>query len=74
MSTLNRASGDSTRLLFREAMARLPAAVNIITTAGPHGRCGVTASAVCSVTDTPPTMLACINRSSAAHGQHRDSP
>ena len=33
----------------------------------PHGRCGITASAVCSVTDTPPTMLVCINQSSYVH-------
>jgi flavin reductase (NADH) len=52
---------------FRQAMAHLSAAVNVITTSGPHGRCGVTASAVCSVTDTPPTLLVCLNRSSAMH-------
>ncbi|MBN3787691.1 4-hydroxyphenylacetate 3-monooxygenase, reductase component [Burkholderia sp. Ac-20353] len=52
---------------FRQAMAHLGAAVNVITTAGTHGRCGITASAVCSVTDTPPTLLVCINRSSAMH-------
>jgi flavin reductase len=47
---------------FRDAMARLPAAVNIITTGGPGGRGGFTASAVCSVTDSPPTLLVCMNR------------
>lgn len=52
---------------FRQAMAHLGAAVNVITTAGPHGRCGITASAVCSVTDAPPTLLVCLNRSSAMH-------
>ena len=41
---------------YREAMARLGAAVNVITTDGPGGRAGFTASAVCSVTDTPPTL------------------
>lgn len=52
---------------FRQAMSRLGAAVNIITTDGPMGRHGITASAVCSVTDTPPTLLVCINRASSAH-------
>ncbi|MER5789289.1 flavin reductase [Streptomyces sp. NPDC001980] len=52
---------------FREAMAHLPAAVNILTTDGPNGRCGITLSAVCSVTDAPPTVLVCVNRSSAMH-------
>ncbi len=49
---------------FRDAMARLGAAVNVVTTVGPAGPCGLTASAVCSVTDDPPTLLLCINRDS----------
>lgn len=53
------------RLRFREAMANLPAAVNIVTTQGAGGRCGITATAVCSITDTPPTLLVCVNRNSA---------
>lgn len=52
---------------FRNAMARLGAAVNIITTDGPAGRAGFTASAVCSVTDTPPTLLVCLNRSASVY-------
>lgn len=52
---------------FRNAMARLGAAVNIITTDGPTGRAGFTASAVCSVTDTPPTLLVCLNRSASVY-------
>jgi flavin reductase (NADH) len=55
------------QIAFRNAMAHLPAAVSIITTDGAAGRCGITASAVCSVTDTPPTVLVCINRNSAMH-------
>ncbi len=50
---------------FRDAMACLGAAVNIITTDGPHGRAGFTASAVCSVTDSPPTLLVCLNRAAS---------
>lgn len=49
---------------FREAMSRLGAAVHVITSSGPEGDCGVTASAVCSVTDDPPTVLVCLNRAS----------
>lgn len=51
---------------FREAMSRLGAAVHVITTAGAGGRAGVTATAVCSVSDQPPTLLACLNRRSFA--------
>nr|VUD30589.1 flavin reductase RutF in pyrimidine catabolism pathway [Raoultella sp. NCTC 9187] len=50
---------------FRDAMAQVGAAVNIITTDGPAGRAGFTASAVCSVTDEPPTLLVCLNRSAS---------
>ena len=53
------------RQQFRDSMARLGAAVNIVTTVGPQGWLGFTASAVCSVTDDPPTMLVCMNRGSA---------
>jgi flavin reductase len=52
---------------YRDAMARLGAAVSIVTTDGPAGRAGFTASAVCSVTDDPPTLLVCMNRSSSAY-------
>ncbi|MRT22783.1 pyrimidine utilization flavin reductase protein F [Enterobacteriaceae bacterium RIT697] len=58
---------------FRNAMACLGAAVNIITTAGPAGRAGFTASAVCSVTDSPPTLLVCLNRSASVWPIFRDN-
>lgn len=51
---------------YREAMARLGAAVNIVTTGTLDNPVGFTASAVCSVTDTPPTLLVCLNRNSRA--------
>ena len=49
---------------YRGAMARLAAAVNAVTTDGPAGRGGFTASAVCSVTDDPPTLIVCVNLAS----------
>lgn len=52
---------------FREAMSRLGAAVNVITSTGRSGRVGFTATAVCSVSDQPPTLLVCMNRSSSLH-------
>jgi flavin reductase len=60
--------GTVTQQKFRDAISRLGAAVNIITTDGPAGRNGLTATAVCSVTDTPPTLLVCVNRTASAHG------
>lgn len=56
-----------TQLDFRSAMANLGAAVSVVTTNGPRGRAGLTLSAACSVTDSPPTMLVCVNRSSYTH-------
>lgn len=61
------------RAAFRDAMARLGAAVNIVTTDGPAGRAGFTASAVCSVTDSPPTLLVCLNRSASVWPVFRDN-
>src|ERR1700761_3528945 len=52
---------------FRGAMSRLGAAVNLVTTDGPGGWGGFAATAVCSVTDSPPTLLVCIQRSSSAY-------
>jgi len=51
---------------FREAMSRVGSAVHIVTTGGPAGFAGVTASAVTSVTAEPPTMLFCLNKTSHA--------
>ncbi|WP_425918772.1 flavin reductase [Acinetobacter sp. TSRC1-2] len=52
---------------FRNAMSLLTTAVNVVTTAGASGLHGFTASAVCSVTDTPPTLLVCMNQASRSH-------
>lgn len=52
---------------YREAMARLAGAVHLVTTDGPAGRAGFTATAVCSVSDAPPTLLVCVNRGSSAY-------
>jgi len=49
---------------FREAMSRYGAAVHVVTTDGPAGKTGFTATAVCSVSDDPPTLLVCLNRKS----------
>src|ERR1700686_3887980 len=54
-------------------MARLGAAVNIITTDGPAGLRGFTASAVCSVTDDPPTLLLCLNRTSDSNAALKEN-
>jgi flavin reductase len=49
---------------FKEGMSRLAGAVSIVATNGVHGKSGITATAISSVTDSPPTLLACVNRNS----------
>src|SRR6202047_5170040 len=49
---------------FRDAMSRVAAAVHIVTTNGPAGLAGITATSVASITDEPPMMLFCINKTS----------
>ena len=51
---------------FREGMSRLGAAVHVVTTAGNAGQAGFTATAVCSVSDSPPLLLVCLNRSATS--------
>ena len=52
---------------FKLGMRGLAAAVNIVTAAHAGHRYGMTATAVCSVSAEPPTVLACINKSTATH-------
>jgi len=53
---------------FRLGMRALAHAVNIITAAHAGHRYGLTATAVCSATAEPPTVLVCVNQRSATHG------
>lgn len=50
---------------FRNGMSRLGSAVNVVTTRYGGRSYGFTASAVCRVSDTPPTLLVSINRASS---------
>ncbi|MEJ0094453.1 MAG: flavin reductase [Methylocella sp.] len=59
------AASPVTQQRYRNAMALVGAAVHLVTTDGPGGLAGFTASAVCSVTDAPPTLLVCVNRNSS---------
>lgn len=51
-------------VLFREGMSRAAAAVHVVTTDGAAGRGGFTATAVTPVTDSPASLLVCINTAS----------
>jgi len=53
---------------FKLGMRALAGAVSIITCSHSGHRHGMTATAVCSATAEPPTVLACVNRHSTTHG------
>lgn len=53
--------------LFRHIMRNVPAAVAIVTYGNGEMRFGLTATAICSVSASPPQILACINRKSSSH-------
>lgn len=59
-------NADQSGVIFREGMSRVAAAVHIITTDGPFGKAGLTATAVSSLSAEPPMLLACVKRSASA--------
>ena len=46
---------------FRDGMSRVAASVHVVTTDGPAGRARFTATAVAPVTDSPASLLVCID-------------
>lgn len=58
---------------YRDAMAHLAGAVNIVTTDGVAGRRGVTVSATCSVSDNPATILVCLMKSHPSNRMFEDN-
>ena len=58
---------------FRTAMARFPGAVTVVTTGNGDARRGITATAVCSVTADPPSLLVCLNRKTGTCAAVADS-
>ena len=61
-------TGSVDAATFREAMSRLGAAVHVVTTDGPGGKGGFTATAVCALSDEPAMLLVCLNRRSRSTG------
>ena len=51
--------------VFRDVISRFASGVTVITTMGPDGDHGTTASAVSSLSMDPPMLLVCLNRSSS---------
>ena len=59
--------GDALEGDFRKAMRTLASAVTIVSTAHNDRRFGMTATAVCSLSIQPPTLLVCVNQSTSLH-------
>lgn len=57
---------------YRNVMRHQAGAVTIIAVGSPGTRTGLTATAVCSLTDSPPMVIACVNRKASAHAPIRD--
>src|SRR5262245_14182858 len=64
----NPSSGPLDPAQFKAGMRALTGAVNIITSNNAGHRYGMTATAVCSATAEPPTVLVCINKLASTHG------
>ena len=53
---------------FKQAMRHCAGAVALVTVGREHGRrTGLTVTAVCSLSDDPPSLLACINHNASAN-------
>jgi len=53
--------------LYRAIMRHQAGAVAVIAVGATGARTGLTATAVCSLSDDPPTILACVRRTASAH-------
>lgn len=58
---------------FKRGMRHLVGAVTLVTTSHHGQRRGLTATAVCSLSAEPPSLLACVNRQADAHDLIRAS-
>lgn len=53
---------------FKQAMRHCAGAVALVTVGRENGRrTGLTVTAVCSLSDDPPSLLVCVNRNASAH-------
>lgn len=60
-------SAETIAAQFRDAMRRLAGGVALVTTFLDGTRHGMTATSVTSLSMTPPSLLACVNRSASLH-------
>lgn len=58
---------------FRNVMRHQAGAVTIIAVGKPGNRTGLTATAMCSLSDQPPSVLICVNKNASAHAPIREA-
>lgn len=58
---------------YRKLMRHHAGAPVIIATGAPGNRTGLTATAFCSLSDSPPTVIVCVNRNASAHPLIRET-
>jgi flavin reductase (NADH)/cob(II)yrinic acid a,c-diamide reductase len=58
---------------FKQAMRQCAGAVALVTVgAEPGRRTGLTVTSACSLSDTPPSLIVCVNRNASAHARIRE--
>jgi len=72
-SAVSRHDEADLRAAFKSAMRRFAATVTILTVGNGDAKCGMTATAVSSVSTDPPAVLACVNRAASFHASMKMS-
>jgi len=58
---------------FKQAMRQCAGAVALVTVGAQHGtRTGLTVTSACSLSDSPPSLIVCVNRNASAHARIRE--
>ncbi|GLR87977.1 flavin reductase family protein [Bradyrhizobium iriomotense] len=58
---------------FKQAMRQCAGAVALVTVGTDDGkRTGLTVTSACSLSDNPPSLIACVNRNASAHARIRE--
>lgn len=58
---------------FKQAMRHVAGAVALVTVGAEHGkRTGLTVTSACSLSDSPPSLIVCVNRNASAHDRIRE--
>lgn len=71
--TMTRQASPMDTQKFRNLMRHQAGAVTIIAVGTSPNRTGLTATAMCSLSDSPPSVLICVNKNASAHAPIREA-